>query len=242
MKHIETLLIRHGMDPSIVDLSDKERLSVWLSEAESGCFYTFEQFADHAQAVIHGKTKKMINQADQLLGLIKHATDTIEPLLGKYPERAIVFSAEVEPRSLTDQHIQLLRILEVAEIEIEQIIPDFSATDLDISILTELSLRQIALLEAGENKRLSLSYNQIIQDVNRCISAVENTKRQLTANGTAFYSVLSQLAKHASAALTRVNRQKASQTEYFRILQQMLSQLHTISQAVKHIQQEVSHV
>lgn len=244
MNHIEELLIRNGIDPTVVDPSDKHQLTVWLSEAEQGQTSSFVAFSAELCHALHAEINELIRLAEQILSLTQSATDAIEPLLVGYPEKALLFGGDVDPRTMTARHVKLLTVIEEVKDNVEQLsaLPPRPHSDQFVSLLTRLALRKVALSEGQRNEALYQHYIRLSEEAKACIEAIEAIGDQLTASELTLHGLLSELAQSASSKLADVNRKKAPQTEYFRILQQFALRVHDLSQAIKQIQKEASHV
>lgn len=244
MNHIEELLVRNGIDPTVVDPSDKQQLAVWLSEAEQGQTASFTAFSAELCHTLHIEVNKLIRLAAQILSLTQSTTDAIEPLLVGYPEKALMFGEDVEPRTMTARHVELLTVIEKMKGNVEQLsaVPTRPHSDQFVSLLTRLTLRKAALSKDQRNEALYRQYTRLSEKATACIASIESIGDQLTASELTLHGLLSELAQSASSKLTDVNRKKAPQTEYFRVLQQFALRLHDLAQAIIQIQKEASHV
>ena len=240
MKHIDEILIRHGMDPTVVDLSDKERLNEWLSALDRDEILSFQLFPDQIQSHIKSRLIAQNAQTEQLLGLLKNATAAIEPLLTDYPERAVTFRNQVEPTLLVRLHATMLADVENVKNQAEQFSELLTSLDSNSNAeyLKEMALRHVALSAFEKHRSLACRYQALSAQAAASLEWLERAKKHLTDNRIALHAVLSELAASASSTLTAANRQKLPQADYFKILRQTLINLHTITQATKQIQKE----
>ena len=52
MNTMDTLLIRHGIDPTLVNDSNKERLRDWLTEAKTNAISSFLKYAEQIKKTL----------------------------------------------------------------------------------------------------------------------------------------------------------------------------------------------
>ena len=246
MDIIDTILVRHGVDPTLLEKSDKARFDSWLTEAKTDALSGFWEYAEQIKQDTCSVGNKLSQYAAQLLQLLGEAKAAIEPLLGEYSKKALLFSKAIDNRALTARHLKMLEHVDHLKAHASALAVELAeretADNTSYAHMTQVSLRYIALCEDGKHESLRRLYGTLADRLPTLCETASHIQEQLIHTCNILYDCLSRLAKDTSATVTAINRSRAPQTDYFNLLQTFLLQIHALSEAAGRIQKEVAHV
>ena len=246
MDTIDIILVRHGVDPTLLEKSDKAQLREWLTEAKTDAVSGFSEYSKQIKEDTRSVGNKFSQYAAQLLQMLGEAKAAIEPLLGEYSKKALMFSEAINNRALTARHLKMLEHIEHLKAHTSAFAAELAeretADNTSYAHMTEVSLRHIALCESGKHESLCRLYGTLADKLPASYETAAHIQKGLIHTGNALYDCLTRLAKDTSDTVTAINRSRAPQTDYFNLLQSFLLQLHALSETAGRIQKEVAYV
>ena len=243
MDTVNTLLIRYGINPTAVSEDDKKHLKILRQDATSQNPQEFVAWLENLEKESHLAVKNLVAGAEDYLSLLTKITNEIEAVLGNFPVKSIAFQVP-SAKALTEKHVEWLTALDTYRAQCATASASLVERrgEPPIQRETELALRHIALCESEKHPALVSQYETMRQKFPLIREKTERDRGQLLSLYTTLYQTLSEGCRQASASLTAANKTKRPPADYYRNLQTMLLELHTLSQAAKHLQKEASHV